>query len=223
MRRIAPLTLLVAGILLTGCATGTQSAASSPTPVKSATSTPAPVPTPTPTPEPVVTLDPESEEPAVEPVAPAEPPASVVPNTVDPSDYVSTAIDYVNGGVPLPGVAFTVADGRITCGILTWGHAGTAAGFVSCTPDTYREIYPQPTPEGPLYVMSIESDPNYGPAGLYPDWFKQPERSVPVLPEGKNIRYEGTTCSAEGGGVKCTHDANGKGFFLTLESYTYFT
>lgn len=232
------MSLLVLGILLTGCATGVQTVASSatgtptPTPTSAVKPTPTPSTTPTPTPTPAPEIEPavpvESAI-AVEPAVPVQPPASidppapVDPNSVDPADYVSTAVDDQNGGIPLPGVAFTVADGRIICGIMTWGHLSTVAGFVSCTPDTYREIYPQPVPEGPLFVKSIESDPVYGTAGLYPDWFAQPARAIPALPEGKNIRFEGTTCTAEKGGVTCTHDINGKGFFLTLEGYTYFT
>jgi len=214
--------LIIALPILAGCATGTDAAGQSPTPSPSKSVTTSPTPTPTPTaavtPEPVVSLAPEASEPAV----PVVPPAAVDPNSVDPADYVSTAIDDVNGGIPLPGVAFTVADGAITCGILTSGHEPSIPGFVSCTPDTYRELIPQPAPEGPLFVKSIESDPRTGPAGLYPDWFKQPIREVPALPEGKNIRFEGTVCYAEASGVRCVHESNGKGFFVALDSYTYF-
>jgi len=221
MKRLLPLVaLLLAAPVFAGCATGAPSAGASatPTPARSATATPTPTPSVSVTPEPIVVLAPE----VVEPAVPIDPPTPADPNSVDPADYVSTAIDEGNGGIPLAGVAFTVADGAITCGILTAGHPGSTPGFVSCTPDTYREVLPQPVPEGPLYVKSIMSDPVYGPAGLYPDWFKQPERAVPALPDGKNLRYEGTVCSAAGEGVTCIHADSGKGFFLSPASYTYF-
>lgn len=143
------------------------------------------------------------------------------PNDVNPADYNSYAIDTVNNGVPLPGVAFRTADGRIICGIFTWGHFATVPGTASCTVDTYKEIYPQPFPDTGPYVMSVMVSPATGTSGLYPDWFAQPAREIPVLPDGKSIRYEGTVCTSGGTDVTCLVTSTGKGFSLSPSGYAY--
>lgn len=226
----------MAAALLTGCAGQTLAAAPTPAPSRSsATATPTTTPTSTPTPTPtasstvapenaetIAPVTPVAPEPAPQPAPSSDPPPApepVDPNSVDNADYVSYAWDAGNNNA-LTGVSFTVAGGRIICGISD-GATFPMAGTASCTPDTYREIISQPVPEGPAYVMSVVIDPVVGPSGLYPDWFAQPARAIPALPEGRNIRLGGTTCTAERGGVRCDLDANGKGFFLDIAGYSY--
>ena len=133
--------------MLAGCTSGSPPAESTPTAAQSET----PMPTPTFTSLPMPTLSPDAVEPATPAVpAPAEP---ADPDSVDPAEYTSTAVDQENG-LPLPGVAFTVADGAITCGIFAAGHFATAPGTVSCTPDTFLTLFAQPVPGQPPYVQS---------------------------------------------------------------------
>lgn len=216
-------------LLLAGCATtsgvGSGEAATPtfvPSPTRSSTASPAPTitqppanPTPAPSSGEGAAPDGGSDEQATPPRQPGA-------NEVDPAQYSSHATDAQNGDAPLPGVEFMTADGQIICGILTSGAVAGSPGTASCTPSTYREIIAQPVPEGPLFVKSVMVEPTGGSLYLYPDWFAQPARTIPVLPDGKSIHLEGTTCSVAGGAVTCIVDATGKGFTVSLVAQNIF-
>ena len=176
-----------------------------------------PVPTvvmPTAVPTPPAAAAPEPEP---EPFHP-----TLGPDDADPSDYVSYAVDTVNGGIPLPGVSFTTADGRTICGIFSYGHPGTQPGAVSCTIDSYLDVLPQSWPETGPYVQSVMADPVGGSYLLYPDWFAGPALSIPVLAEGKTLRLDGTACTVATGSVTCVISSTGKGFTVSPTAYTLF-
>jgi hypothetical protein len=215
---------MAGALVLAGCASGNVQ--SEPTRAsESTTASPQPSATATPSPMPTVILPTSAPQadPAPEPV-PAQPSIAPAlgPNDVDPAGYTSHAVDTVNVGNTLPGVAFTTADGHVICGIFGPGHLATMPGTASCTVDTYRQVFPQPSPTSPPFVQSVMVDPAYGPAGLYPDWFAQPKRSIPVLTDGKSIRFEGTTCTAQGGQVKCIVDSTQRGFLVDTAAYSMF-
>lgn len=151
-----------------------------------------------------------------------QPVVTLGPDDVDPAKYPSHGIDTVNGGIRLPGVEFRSNDGRIVCGIFTWGHLTTPAGTASCTVDTFRSVFPQPSTDTGPWVQSVMVDALTGAYGLYPDWFAQPARAIPVLAAGKSIRYEGTVCSATADTITCTINSTGHGFTLSPTAYTRF-
>jgi hypothetical protein len=66
------------------------------------------------------------------------------------------------------------------------------------------------------------ADPVTGSHFLYPDWFAQPDRQIPVLPTGKSIRFEGTVCSVTGDAVTCTIWSTGRGFTISPSTYNMF-
>lgn len=236
MRRASALVLIAAVLVLAGCGRVSTDAApeqieTSASPTPSATPTPvrtiAPSPTPTPTVTPTVAPAPPAPAPAPAPAPIPEPLPSPEPEPVptlgpddaDPADYVSYAHDAINDR-PLTGVSFTTSDGRTICGILTWGHGQTPAGTVSCTVDSHREILPQAFPDTGPYTMSVMAFPNTGFALLYPDWFAQPTRAIPVLPAGKTLTFEGTACTATDVDVTCRTAPLGYGFTLSPTGYT---
>lgn len=229
MRRATPPFALAAlCLLIAGCATttGAEGRSADPTASSTPSATPPSRPTPSAMPLPQVVMPTTPPAPEVQPAPPAEevsaPPAPTRgPDEVDPADYVSYGIDTVNGGTPLTGVSFQTDGGRTICGIFSSGHPPTPAGAVSCTVDTYREIFPQPFPDAGPYVQSVMADPVTGSYGLYPDWFAQPTRAIPVLPDGKTMRYEDTWCSVSAETVTCTV-STGKGFTLSPTAYTLF-
>ena len=142
------------------------------------------------------------------------------PNAVDNAGYVSHAIDTVNGG-PLPGVEFTSAAGDIICGIT--GSGGVApAGSATCTPSTWRDIIPQMPNADPIMHGVIVNRGDPSPSYLYPDWFAQPARTIPVLAAGKVISFEGMTCEAIGATIRCSDDILGQGFLVSTDAVTLF-
>ncbi|MET0861561.1 MAG: hypothetical protein ABW091_11100 [Microbacterium sp.] len=233
MRRILPPLIVALLLVATGCApaaddavapgpSASTSVPASATPRPTASGSGAATAAPAPTTAPVMpTVDP-SAPPAPAPGPVPDPAPTRGPDEVDPADYNSYAIDTVNGGVPLPGIAFRTADGRTICGIFTWGHFSTDAGTATCTVDTYKEIYPQPYPDTGPFVMSVMVSPLTGTAGLFPDWFAQPAREIPVLPDGRSIVYEGTRCTSTGADVTCTVLWKNQGFTLSPTGYSYF-
>lgn len=216
-------------LVLAGCAAtsgvGSGEAAtptSAPSPTRSSIASPAPTitqppanPTPAPSTGEATAPDDGSDEQTTPPHQPSA-------NEVDPAQFSSHATDAQNGGAPLPGVEFMTADGQIICGILMSGAVAGSPGTASCTPSTYREIIAQPVPEGPLFVKSMMVEPTGGSLYLHPDWFAQPARTIPVLPSGKSIHLEGTTCSIAGGAVTCIVEATGKGFTVSLVTQRIF-
>ena len=228
-------TLLIAaglflGIGLSGCASSEPRleeplATSTPRPTPSTNQTPTPSPTPVSIESGVPAIPATAPEPVVEPEPPIESEPVIDPNAVDISGYVSHAVDTVNGGALL-GVEFATADGSIVCGITGEGNV-TAAGTAVCTPDSWRDFIPQPYPEtssytGP-YVQAVTVSRGAASSSyLYPDWFAQPERSIPVLPIGKNISYEGMLCTASSASVRCSDDSTGHGFTISDSSVTFF-
>ena len=156
----------------------------------------------------------------MEPEPPIESEPVIDPNAVDISGYVSHAVDTVNGGALL-GVEFATADGSIVCGITGEGNV-TAAGTAVCTPDSWRDFIPQYSENAP-YVQAVTVSRGASMSTyLYPDWFAQPERSIPVLPVGKNISYEGMLCTALSASVRCSDDSTGHGFTISDSSVTFF-
>jgi len=224
MNRLHAIAIIGSCIALTGCGASTDAPA---TPSRTPSS---PMAMASPEPLPSVVMPTEApaaegesiQSPAPEPSEPI-PVETRSPNEVDPAAYPSHGIDTVNGDTPMPGVEFTTDDGRIICGIFTWGHFSTLAGTVSCTVDTYRTLFPQPGlgDDGP-FVQSVAADPMTGSYGLYPDWFAQPARTIPVLPAGKAIRFEGTVCAVVAGQVTCMISSTGAGFTLSPTAYTLF-
>lgn len=234
-----PFAVVLVVLLLTGCgsesgalptnrpvaSTGTPSPSgtASPSVTPSASQTPAPTSVPTPA-QPDDADAPDAVPAPPGPVAhPAPQPTLVLgPDDVDPAAYPSAAIDDANGGIPMPGVAFRTGDGRIVCGIFTWGHLNTEAGTASCTVDSYIDVLPQAFPETGPHAKSVMVTPVSGSAGLYPDWFAQPARDIAVLADGEWMRYEGTDCTVTAGAVTCTVRSTGHGFALSTTSYTLF-
>lgn len=211
---------VAAGILalslgLASCASSGQDVASTPTPTRS----PSKAPTPTPTPTPVATLE------APQPPVPSEPqpdPEPVPPsNAVNNANYVSHATDTVNGG-SLTGVEFTSAAGDIVCGI-TGPGGSVPAGSAICTPSTWKDIIPQVTPDtGPYVHAAVITRGGPSATYLYPDWFSQPARTIPVLPAGKIIAFEAMTCEAIAATIRCSDDSTGRGFLVSTEAVTFF-
>lgn len=150
--------------------------------------------------------------PALEPV--------VDPNVVDPANYVSHAIDTVNGGA-LSGVEFMSADGEIVCGIVGPG-VSSAQGMAACTPSTWQSIVPQVYPDTGPYIHGVSMIPFQSPTYLYPDLFSQPARTIPVLPDGKRISYEGMTCEAIGATIECRDEQSGHKFVVSTAAITMF-
>lgn len=204
---------------LAGCGPSDSDVAATPTATRAPSQTP--TPTPTPTPKPPTTPVSQVAPPAPLPEQPEPQPAPQPdPNAVDNANYASHAIDTVNGGA-LAGVEFMSADGQIICGIT--GPGGVAqAGSADCTPSTWETIIPQMEPEhGPsahAAMVSRGGSTSY----LIPDWFSQPARTIPVLPAGKVIAFEGLTCAAAATDIRCSDDATGAGFVVSLESVTFF-
>ncbi|WP_141933583.1 hypothetical protein [Microbacterium sp. SLBN-146] len=116
---------------------------------------------------------------------------------------------------------FRSEDGRIVCGIITVGHFTTTPGTASCTVDTFADILPQPYPDTGPYVQSVMVTPYMGASHLYPNWFGYPERSIPVVPAGMSIRYEGTRCTVSNDDVTCRVTATGEGFTLSPGGFTF--
>ncbi|MGO4536255.1 hypothetical protein [Leifsonia sp. 2MCAF36] len=220
------LALSVAAILA-GCSATSTVADSTPIAHSTSSTTPtasAHTPTPTPTPTAAAPVDngqlsatvPDAQSqplPAV-PVPPSQPTRD--PNAVDPADYTSHAWDTTNN-VPLKGVEFMTADGNIICGIRS-SDAVTGAGV--CTPSTWKDIIPQ-VPGGGMGTHAVEvMDGSQGALYLYPDTFSQPARTIPVLPDGKNITLEQITCSVSGATVTCTNFVYNKGFTVSTSAIT---
>ena len=144
---------------------------------------------------PATTEVPVASAPSPEPAATAPP---VDPNAVDPAMYPSHAMDTVNGG-PLPGVEFMIADGSIICGI----KPDTASpGFATCTPDTWKGWLPVDPSGVAAHGVMVPSNAS-GPGYMAPDFYAQPARTIPVLPDGKNITLGTITCSVSGATVVC--------------------
>jgi hypothetical protein len=225
MRRLVPLVLMGICLTVAGCANVSTDADATPRPDR----TPSVISTPTHTPPlstPAPTKRPPADGDMTEPPATDSqpgPPSSEIrgANEVDPADYASQAVDPQNGGIALPGVSFRTDDGRTICGILTWGHLSSQAGTVSCTVDSFREVIPQPADREP-FVKSIMADPVSGSYFLYPDWFAQPARQIPVLSGGKSIDYEGTFCAVDEEGVTCTISSTGRGFTISPTGHNLF-
>lgn len=109
------------------------------------------------------------------------------------------------------GVEFTTADGAIICGIQP---TLVASGFATCTPNTWRELFPGGLGGMPLHgveVTTMKASAGY----LIPDFYAQPARTIPVLPDGKHIQLENITCSVTSGTVTCK---NSFGFGFTLST-----
>jgi hypothetical protein len=66
------------------------------------------------------------------------------------------------------------------------------------------------------------ADPVTGSYFLYPDRFAHPARDIPVLADGKTIRFEGTVCSVNDEGVTCTISSTGRGFTISQSAYNLF-
>jgi len=221
------LALLVAFCLvMTGCA-GAKAEGAAPRPTPSASASPTPSSPPSilmPTADPPTASTPEQTPetpPERQPEQVPEPVQTRGADEVDPATHTSHAIDTQNA-TTLPGVEFTTSDGRIICGILTWGHLSSQPGTASCTVDSHRDLFPQPFPETGPYVQSVMVEPVTGALGLYPDWFAQPERTIPVLAEGKSITFEGTICAATTGTITCTITSTGHGFVVSSTEYSLF-
>jgi len=201
---------------LAGCGPSGSDVASTPTatrtPAKTPTATPAPTPSPTPTARTQVV------PPATPPVQPVTPPQSN-PNAVNNADYVSHATDSDGGAIT--GVEFMTAAGDIVCGI-TGPGGSVSAGSAVCTPSTWAEIIPQATPDTGPFVHAAVVNRGGIASYLYPDWFSQPARTIPVLPAGKVISLEGMTCEAIGATVRCSDDSTGTGFLASTEAITFF-
>jgi hypothetical protein len=227
MRLSSAAAVLCSALLLAGCATGnTTSAGPTPTANGLETSTPTATPTPADSTAAPIVVDPAQPPQTgddglgLDDIRPDQPaPLPLGPNDVDPAGFTSHAVD--DAGQPLPGVEFMTADGQIICGIADY-RPGSQPGDASCTPATYLEIIPQPGLDTLPPVMSIYVSAVTGSSYLYPDWFAKPARTIPVLPDGKTIRYQGTTCSVAGGAVTCSNDATGKGFIVSTTQATLF-
>lgn len=222
MRRVFPALLLAVLLMTTACA-GTVTGASTPQSTRSVSPTPIASASPTPTPLPTVVMPTPETTPPPTPEPVFQPEKTYGPNEVNPADYVSYAVDTVNGGIPLTGVSFTTTDGRTICGIFSAGHLSTPPGAVACTIDSFRDVFPQLYPDTGPYVQSVMADPVTGSSyGLYPDWFAQPARTIPVLADGKTLRYENTACTVSGESVTCIVSSTGPGFTVSPTAYNLF-